>query len=1002
MPQMTGIEFLEQAMDLYPAARRVLLTAYADTHAAIDAINVVDLDHYLLKPWDPPEEKLYPVIDALLDAWKRAPEHPIPHTKVIGHRWSARSWQVRDFLARNGLLLQLVHGRRARRRAAAARPPARTACGCPVVVTEHGDPLVEPTDAELADTLGLTTTPSQEFYDLIVIGGGPAGLAAAVYGASEGLRTVLIERTATGGQAGQSSRIENYLGFPDGVSGGQLADRARRQAEKFGAELITARTATALEINGSKRTVRFADGGSIDAHAVILATGVAYRQLAADGCDELTGRGVYYGAAVSIASECEGEEVYVIGGANSAGQAAMYLSREAKSVTIVVRAPSLEASMSYYLIQQIEQNPKITVRTCTEVHCAIGDRPPGEADPGRQPDRRHRGRHLRPDVHLHRRRTAHRVARRGARPRRPRLHPHRPGPAQRVRLDAGPPAAPPGNQRAGRVRRRRRALRVRQTGRGRGRRRIDGRDAGPPLPGGVMSHDRQDCRVSPTSCAPCSCSRPSPTSSSRCCAPTGTSRTTSRARSASRANRRPASTSSSKGELTMSKLSGGQDIETNRTSQRGVYCGAWRAFTGGKQKSYDASVHVTKPSRFFVMDAPVFATVHEGPVPDGGAPARRHRRRHRPDPPDHRQPGEAAGAGPVVGRADPSAEQSRRGHRAGRGRACAAGSPACAASWRCSPTAPSRPRRCSALVRLQQEVAEQVAKSASQHLSAIETTDREDAVGEWLEDHGIDGGWDIAPTFVEGGIDTDWLERISAVADELASTSLEEAIRWINYTIESELLMNQIAEASKRISALVADAKQYSQMDRAPFQVADVHELLRSTLVMFADRLSKDARQGARQAITVVKEFDQSLPEIPCYPGDLNQVWTNIIDNAIAAMRDEGGTLTIRTCREGEKHGPGRDLRHRARDPRRRARAHLRAVLHHQTVRRRHRPRAGSGVQHRRQEASRGSASGIGARRYAVHRAAAAGDAARRGSGGPDVDAATGGIAPPRARLETP
>jgi thioredoxin reductase (NADPH) len=371
MPQMTGIDFLEQAMDLYPAARRVLLTAYADTHAAIDAINVVDLDHYLLKPWDPPEEKLYPVVDALLDAWRRAPEHPIPHTKVIGHRWSARSWQVRDFLARNGLYYtwfmadepageQLLQ--------AAGEDGLRL----PVVVTEKGQTLVEPTDAQLADTLGLTTTPSQEFYDLVVIGGGPAGLAAAVYGASEGLRTVLIERTATGGQAGQSSRIENYLGFPDGVSGGQLAERARRQAEKFGAELITARTATALEVNGAARTVRFADGGSIDAHAVILATGVAYRQLEATGCAELTGRGVYYGAATSIASECNDEEVYVIGGANSAGQAAMYLSREAKAVTIVVRALSLAASMSYYLIQQIEQNPKITVRTCTEVQCVTG------------------------------------------------------------------------------------------------------------------------------------------------------------------------------------------------------------------------------------------------------------------------------------------------------------------------------------------------------------------------------------------------------------------------------------------------------------------------------------------------------------------------------------------------------------------------------------------------------------------------------------------------------
>jgi thioredoxin reductase (NADPH) len=371
MPQMTGIEFLEEAMDLYPAARRVLLTAYADSHAAIDAINVVDLDHYLLKPWDPPEEKLYPVIDAQLDAWSRTPEHPIPHTKLIGHRWSAPSWRVRDFLARNGLdytwfMADEPEGERLLQ--AAGEDGERL----PVVITEGGETLVDPTDAELADRLGLTTTPSQEFYDLIVVGGGPAGLAAAVYGASEGLRTVLIERTATGGQAGQSSLIENYLGFPDGVQGRQLADRARRQAEKFGAELITARTATGLEVNGSKRTIRFADGGSIDAHAVIVATGVDYRQLGTTVCDDFIGRGVYYGAAISVAAECEGEEVYVIGGANSAGQAAMYLSREAKSVTILVRGPSLEASMSHYLIEQIKQRPNITVRTCTEVQRAVG------------------------------------------------------------------------------------------------------------------------------------------------------------------------------------------------------------------------------------------------------------------------------------------------------------------------------------------------------------------------------------------------------------------------------------------------------------------------------------------------------------------------------------------------------------------------------------------------------------------------------------------------------
>lgn len=371
MPQMSGIEFLEAAMDIFPMARRVLLTAYADTHAAIDAINVVDLDHYLLKPWDPPEEKLYPVIDGLIDAWRATGERAIPHTKVIGHPWNARSSEVREFLARNRLYYTWFR---------ADEPKGRQlldAAGLdemtlPVVITEQGETLVAPTDAELAATLGLTTTPADDFYDLVVIGGGPAGLAAAVYGASEGLKTVLIERTATGGQAGQSSRIENYLGFPDGLSGSQLAERARRQAEKFEAELITAAEVTALEIDGVARTVHLSDGRSIGARAVILAMGVEYRQLAAEGCESLTGAGVYYGAATTVAAECEDDEVYVIGGANSAGQAAMFLARTAKSVTIVCRR-TLEDSMSHYLIQQIRAQDNITEKPHTVVHAAKGD-----------------------------------------------------------------------------------------------------------------------------------------------------------------------------------------------------------------------------------------------------------------------------------------------------------------------------------------------------------------------------------------------------------------------------------------------------------------------------------------------------------------------------------------------------------------------------------------------------------------------------------------------------
>ena len=371
MPQMSGLEFLESAMDIYPGARRVLLTAYADTSAAIEAINVVDLDYYLLKPWDPPEEKLYPVLDAQLEAWAAADHRPVPETKVVGHRWSARSSEVREFLARNQVpyrwfSAESEEGRRLLQ-AAEADPHQ-----LPVLVTADGQVLIAPSDGEIAGHVGLSTEPAQQFYDLVVIGGGPAGLGAAVYGASEGLHTVLIERTATGGQAGQSSRIENYLGFPDGVSGAQLTDRARRQAVKFGAELITTREAVGLEVAGPARTIRFADGGSISAHTVILATGVSYRQLAATGLSELTGAGVFYGSALTEAASCAEQDVYIVGGANSAGQAAVYLARGARSVTLLVRGQSLAASMSYYLIQQIEATPNITVRTATEVVAAAG------------------------------------------------------------------------------------------------------------------------------------------------------------------------------------------------------------------------------------------------------------------------------------------------------------------------------------------------------------------------------------------------------------------------------------------------------------------------------------------------------------------------------------------------------------------------------------------------------------------------------------------------------
>jgi thioredoxin reductase (NADPH) len=372
MPQLTGIEFLEAAMDLFPAARRVLLTAYADTDAAIDAINVVDLDHYLLKPWHPPEEKLYPVLDTLLETWRASAEAPVTDLRVVGHRWSAPSFAVRDFLARNLVPFRwlLADEPEGRRLLAAA---GVTAAEVPLVVTTNGKSLVMPTKADLAAEVGLSTTPASDFYDLVVVGAGPAGLGAAVYGASEGLRTVLVERRATGGQAGQSNRIENYLGFPDGVSGAQLTDRARRQALKFGAELLSTREVVGLENGGSARLLHFGDGTTIATHTVVLATGVSYRRLTAPGLADLTGRGVFYGSASTEAPSCSGQDVYLVGGANSAGQAAVHFARYARRVHLLIRGDDLRRSMSQYLIEQIERIDTIQVHPCTEVVGGTGD-----------------------------------------------------------------------------------------------------------------------------------------------------------------------------------------------------------------------------------------------------------------------------------------------------------------------------------------------------------------------------------------------------------------------------------------------------------------------------------------------------------------------------------------------------------------------------------------------------------------------------------------------------
>ncbi|HEV7871870.1 MAG TPA: FAD-dependent oxidoreductase [Modestobacter sp.] len=370
MPGMTGVEFLEQAMDLVPTAKRVLLTAYADTDAAIRAINDVDLDHYLLKPWDPPEELLYPVLDELLESWKRAARAPFDGLTLLGHQWSPETQELKEFLARNQVPYRHLQGEDATAIRKAAGLEDDTAL--PAIVFRDGTVLTRPSLPEVAQKCGLATTAGSPFYDVVVVGAGPAGLGAAVYAASEGLRTLLVERTATGGQAGQSSRIENYLGFPRGVSGAELAQRARDQAVRFGVELLTASEVTAITPNGDGRALRFADGSQVTAHAVVLATGVSWTMLPAQGAEEFAGRGVYYGAAAHEAADCRGEEVYIVGAANSAGQAALHFAKFASRVVMLCRGDDIRRSMSEYLVGRIEADPVIEVRTCTQVVAVEG------------------------------------------------------------------------------------------------------------------------------------------------------------------------------------------------------------------------------------------------------------------------------------------------------------------------------------------------------------------------------------------------------------------------------------------------------------------------------------------------------------------------------------------------------------------------------------------------------------------------------------------------------
>jgi thioredoxin reductase (NADPH) len=376
MPGMSGTEFLADASKIYPDARKVLLTAYADTEAAIQAINRVDLDHYLMKPWDPPEESLYPVLDDLLTEWQATAERtPWVGIVVIGTLWSADSHRVKDFLSRSQIPYRwqdIEQDPEAKWMVEMQTGKAKGDSGLPLVLVPGSKPIFNPSLTVLADMVGHQTRAARPSYDMVVVGAGPAGLGAAVYGASEGLETLLIDKETTGGQAGTSSRIENYLGFPSGISGAELARRATAQAKRLGAEILTAQEVREIEVQNGYPIVKLADGSELSCKALVVATGVAVRRLDLEGVDEVTGAGIYYGAALSEAEPFRDRHVFVVGGANSAGQGAVFLAKYASKVTMLVRS-SLAKSMSQYLIDQIEGTPNIEVLLRTEVQAVHGD-----------------------------------------------------------------------------------------------------------------------------------------------------------------------------------------------------------------------------------------------------------------------------------------------------------------------------------------------------------------------------------------------------------------------------------------------------------------------------------------------------------------------------------------------------------------------------------------------------------------------------------------------------
>ncbi len=874
MPGMSGTEYLQEARKLVPAAKRVLLTAYADTSAAIEAINEVGLDYYLLKPWDPPEEQLYPVVEDLLTTWEAGAALDAGGVRVIGHRFSKETHDLRDFLARNRVPARWMDVERDGEARELLTLAGVEDGRLPVAFLEDGAVLERPSVLELAERLGVTGQPSEEHYDLVIVGGGPAGLAAAVYGASEGLRTVLVERDAPGGQAGQSSRIENYLGFPAGLSGSDLARRATDQARRLGAELLSVQDATALRAEGAGRAVELSGGCSLSANCVLVASGVSYRQLDAPGFAELTGAGIYYGAALTEARSCADQQVVIVGGANSAGQAAVYFSGYAAAGDDA-RARAEPRALDVAVPDRADRRP--------------GQRRGAHGRPGRRGARarraprgadRPRGRGREPPgrrrlLRLHRRPAPDRLARGRRAARRARVHPRRPGHRPRG-LAAGPRPVSAGDERPGRVRGRRRPRALDQA---RGERRRRGLDVGlarPRLPGRRMSgltladlrpvdlfDDLSDEELAPWV-------------------------------EAAVPDEVPEGTILAEQDQTVegltlllegtarSMLRSGDDFEPVGRQEAPTWMGAIASLT---EEPFGVHVEAQTPCRIARIPGERFRELifAQRPV---------HRRVMRQ-------------VNPVVSRLT--------GIEANRERLASLGTMAAGLAHEMNNPAAAARRAATELAEaldvvnstLGQFVAagierEQAAKLLELHaealnraagqttLSTLDAADREDELTDELERIGVAEAWRQSEPLAKAGIDVDWIERVGAEA----GPAVGAAIRWTSSTLAARELADDLLEATKRMSDLVGAVKTYAYMDRGGVVEVDLHEGIETTITVLGHKLKKTE-------IEIVRDYDKSLPRLMVYGSELNQVWTNLLDNAIDAL-GERGTITIRTLVDGD------------------------------------------------------------------------------------------------------